>query len=490
MNIKIVEKNRLKLDRLNIDCLVDGEANKIGYFSTPPSLAQNIVKETVQYLKKKQKIDVLEPGFGTGSFTSALFKSSLNQKIKCIDGVELSKKLAEGAKKLWSNFPVNISNEDYLKNNMSLKEYDLVIYNPPYSRFHHISKEDKKELKRKFSSDLKLSISGLSGLHVYFILASHSRIKEGGLGVCLISSEFTDTNYGQVLKEYFARNVKLIRVHQFNREASLFDNATTTSTCIWYRKINPSENDTVLFTFGDINNPSKKLVLKSIDLLLNFNWRKGERKQDVGANKIGNYFKISRGIATGANEFFIVNNETIAKYKIPKKFLQPIISSPRTVKSLTFSKKDFEDSKRFLLVIDIETKELSQRYPLLIEYINQGKEKGFDKRHLCKTRKIWYQISRQSSAPILFRYMQRNSSVKERFILNETDAVVTNNFLKLTPKETTDQERIQVIFNLLINNNRLLLDGGRLYAGGLSKLEPSQLSSIEVEFPYESNNFS
>lgn len=45
--------------------------------------------------------------------------------------------------------------------------------------------------------------------------------------------------------------------------------------------------------------------------------------------KLSDLFKITRGIATGANKFFILTPERVAELKLPKKFLIPILPSAR-----------------------------------------------------------------------------------------------------------------------------------------------------------------
>ena len=136
-NLSQTEVARMQIDKLNINSLSKEEANRIGYFSTPFSLAKSIVIETKKYLKNKTDFDVLEPGFGTGAFTSALLNSSLAEKINKIVGVEVDKNIASKAKKLWSKYPVKINTKDYLATPLK-QDFDLLIYNPPYSRFHHI----------------------------------------------------------------------------------------------------------------------------------------------------------------------------------------------------------------------------------------------------------------------------------------------------------------------------------------------------------------
>jgi len=65
----------------------------------------------------------------------------------------------------------------------------------------NIDGEQKQWLKDQVLSQLKIQVSGLSGLYIYYILLSHNLLKEGGIATWLIPSEFLYTNYGKAFQE-------------------------------------------------------------------------------------------------------------------------------------------------------------------------------------------------------------------------------------------------------------------------------------------------
>ena len=85
-------------------------------------------------------------------------------------------------------------------------------------------------------------------------------------------------------------------------------------------------------------------------------------------------------------------------------------------------------------------------------------------------------------------YMGRGESSRQmfRFILNNSDAITTNVYLLLYPKKNyaqniTDEATRSKVWNVLnsISKERLM-SSGRVYGGGLYKLEPKELMDLPV----------
>ena len=80
-----------------------------------------------------------------------------------------------------------------------------------------------------------ISVSGLAGLHCYFLCLAHEWMADDGLAAWLIPGEFMDVNYGRVVKEYLLNNVTLLKIHRFDPQDVQFDDALVTSTVVWFR---------------------------------------------------------------------------------------------------------------------------------------------------------------------------------------------------------------------------------------------------------------
>ena len=208
--------------------------------------------------------------------------------------------------------------------------------------------------------------------------------------------------------------------------------------------------------------------------------------------KLGNFFTVKRGIATGGNDFFIVDMDTVEKYHIPSKFLRPVLPSPRYLKEDIIS-SDNEGNvalaqKLYLFSCNLPKDVLKEKYPSVWEYIQEGIKRGVNKGYICSHRQLWYFCEDRKPAPFVIPYMGRGDSSKKmfRFILNKTRAITTNVYLLLYPKDNYSKSLTDT--NLLIEVWKALNEvtseqftiNGREYGGGLHKLEPKELLNIKV----------
>ena len=134
---------------------------------------------------------------------------------------------------------------------------------------------------------------------------------------------------------------------------------------------------------------------------------------------------------------------------------------------------------------------IKRQYPTLWIYLQTGLAAGIDQRYLCQHRTPWY--SQEVRAPALFlcTYMGRQdtgSGRPFRFILNHSQATAPNVYLLLYPKPHValqlnhHPQRIKAIWHALNEiQMETLIGEGRVYGGGLHKLEPNELANAPAE---------
>jgi hypothetical protein len=497
------ERVRFKLQE-RIDAVkTQAERNRLGQFSTPPNLASDIVVYTVSLLPSQSKIRFLEPGFGTGPFYSALLRQVPPSRIEFSVGYEIDPDYAEQAKRLWKETGLRLYVADFTTTEPPKAEaakYNLVVCNPPYVRHHHLSQIQKRELQRSIARYLKFEMNGLGGLYTYFMVLSQAWMAKEGIGAWLIPSEFMDVNYGHRVKEFLLKRVTLSRIHRFDPNDVQFGDALVSSAVIFFKNLPPPSEHEVEFTFGgSLARPAVSDSIRNADLRHISKWTGLPQgiSRLVGKHNgvtLADLFTIKRGLATGCNAFFILNTEQVRQFNLPKRFLKPILPSPRYLEDDEINADENGEpqiqKRRYLLSCDLPEHEVKEKYPALWRYLERGAEAGIDKHYLCQHRDPWYSQEERPPAPFLCTYMgrpTRRSKSPFRFILNHSKATTANVYLLLYPKPdlaislSDHPELYRKVWKALSSiAAEMLMEEGRVYGGGLHKLEPKELANVSA----------
>jgi hypothetical protein len=416
-------------------------------------------------------------------------------------GFEKNKQIAQISNELWSGFGLETRNKDFTNAIEPLNEKDkfnLIICNPPYVRHHHLSASRKKRLINRVKRKTEIKLCGYSGLYCYFLMLSHNWMSKNGLAGWLIPSEFMDVNYGKQIKEYLLEKVTLVRIHRFDPAEVQFDDALVSSAVVWLRNTIPSSDYDVEFSYGGtLLNPcvSKSIrasSLKGLHKWSGFPLSFSEYAREANEKTLGSFFTIKRGIATGANDFFVLTKQKAENLQIPEKFLVPVLPPPRNL-DVKRVESDQEgnpllDERLFLFSSNLPEEKIKKNYPAVWKYLKKGKKQKINKRYICKHRSPWYSQENRPPAPLLFNIIGRPSNHRRppyRFVLNKSQATATNNYLMLYPNAPlqklldADSELINEIW-VSLNNIPLgsLLREGRVYGGGVNKIEPKELRRV------------
>lgn len=493
--------------RLILQAQLDGgktqlERNRLGQFATPSALASDILYHAKTLLSKSGKVRFFDPAIGTGAFYAALLRHFSKTRIQSAFGFEIDRHYADDAKVLWSDTSLDIRIEDFTKACPPITDAEkanLVICNPPYVRHHHLSGDDKKRLQQA-ALEVGASLNGLTGLYCYFLALSIRWMTPGALAGWLIPSEFMDVNYGVPLKKFLLDRVNLLHIHRFNPDAVQFDDALVSSAVVWFRNESPEKNAEVLFTFGaSMDTPERAATVPAETLRHSRKWTHfptlQEKELSTGQHvRLGDLFHIKRGLATGANNYFVLTEAQAQEHQLPRDVLVPILPSPRDVKVTDILADSVGDpmlpTKLYLFSSNLPEPELKATYPSAWEYVQLGMTQGIHDGYLCRHRTPWYTQEDRPAPRFLCTYMGRNGNAGRsifRFIRNRSNATAANVYLLLYPKPflrvLLDQfgDLEDELWKLLSEiSPDSLLSEGRVYGGGLHKLEPRELANAPL----------
>lgn len=497
MQLTRMENERVLLQAALDDKKSATERNRLGQFATPTALAVDILEYAKGLLGSRQKVRFLDPAFGTGAFYSALLSCFPTSRIEQARAFEIDPHYGHPAAKLWKQQSLKLSLSDFTAAPPTPK-FNLVICNPPYVRHHHLDSTTKRRLQLLTQRASGMKISGLAGLYCHFLSISHAWMDDNAIAGWLIPSEFMDVNYGTAVKRYLLERVTLLHIHRFDPNDVQFADALVSSAIVWFRKAPPPANQEVKFTFGGtLSDPTLTRMLPATALAQERKWTRFPNADARVTSRIptlGDFFQIKRGLATGGNGYFILSEQDLAARGLPRHLFRPILPSPRhlrqdEVEARPDGSPDI-DRRLFLLDTKLDEAEIEKRYPKLAAYLEEGKSRGIHARYLCRHRRPWYSQENRPAAPIVCTYLGRGDAKNGRpfrFILNGSNATVANVYLALYPTPALARapqvhptliRRIWKILNQLSASE--LLHEGRVYGGGLHKLEPRELANVPV----------
>lgn len=496
-----IEARRLELQRELDAAKTQAERNRMGQFATPTALARDILSYAKRELGTDTDVRFLDPAIGTGSFYSALLEVFPGERIDAAVGYEIDPHYAIPAESLWHSTGLDVRQADFTSATAPTpaEAFNLLICNPPYVRHHHIVNDDKHRLRQLTRSACGLELSGLAGLYCYFLGLSHRWMADGGLAGWLIPSEFMDVNYGLAIKRYLLDTVDLLHIHRFDPNDVQFGDALVSSAVVWFRKAPPRPSHEVRFTYGgSLTSPTIERYVPAAALRRDRKWTRYP-KADTGAIANGpvlsDYFTIKRGLATGDNSYFILSAEEVERRKLPYEAFRPILPSPRYVSDDEISADSdgnpLLERRLFLLDCALTESDIKSRYPTLWEYLEEGKSRRVATRYLCRHRRPWYAQENRPAAPLVCTYLGRSDTKSGRpfrFILNNSRATAANVYLMLYPKPAfakATAKRPALMRQVWEYLNAIrpadLLGEGRVYGGGLHKLEPRELGNVPVQ---------
>ena len=452
---------------------------KFAQFFTPEPVA----KIMIDWVLGKSKVQtLLEPAFGLGVFSRLILKQKKDIEITSFDVDPIIFKIAKRNFRNFSN--INYHLEDYLFNDWK-NSYDAIICNPPYFKFHdYENKKTLEEIKKR----LNINLSGFTNVYTLFLLKSIYQLKNNGRAAYIIPSEFLNSDYGKLVKEYLIKSQTLKQIVLFNFEENVFDDALTTSAIILLKKSNTTDK----ITFSNIKDLKELKAYPNVQtfeyelekLNPNIKWRTYYSEQNSKKYKdlipFKNVAKVVRGIATGANDYFIFNKSKALKHKINNDCLLPCITKSKDITKPFFTKKDFEnliekDANIYLIDACANETDINVK-----RYVEVGEEKEVDKKYLTSKRTPWYSLENRPPSPIWVGVFNRNGL---KFIRNEANISNLTTFHCIYLNSNLFYKiNIDLLFAYLLTDvaNQIFSDNRREYGDGLKKFEPNDLNNALI----------
>ncbi|MEZ4915485.1 MAG: class I SAM-dependent methyltransferase [Chitinophagales bacterium] len=433
---------------------------------------------------------ILEPAFGLGIFSRTLLNKNNNLNIK---GFDIDETIIKEAKTHFESFNnVSLNLEDYMFNDWKNK-YDGIICNPPYLKFHDY---DNKQILQEVESKLKFKFNGFTNLYTLFLLKSVFQLNKEGRVAYIIPSEFLNSDYGKLIKEYLIKTKTLRHLFVIDFKENVFDDAMTTASIL----LLANDNNNSEIHISTIDSKSDLQLIKSYidsypkgkgefsfapkDLDPTIKWRKYYQVQNsINYNNLvpfSTYAKVVRGIATGANEYFTFKPSKAKEFNIPEANLLPCICKAKDVKTNFFTSEHFKNliKKDELTYLFNGQQSKSEEVE---NYIKKGEQEEINEKFLTKSRKPWYALEKRPPAPIWVSVFNRNGV---KFIRNEANIsnLTTFHCVYPTNSDLFSKVSIDLLFAYLLTDvsKDIFSDNRREYGNGLKKFEPNDLNKSKM----------
>jgi type I restriction-modification system DNA methylase subunit len=301
--------------------------------------------------------------------------------------------------KILTPYPIITSSGPRQKEIAFPQDFDVVMGNPPYTRWTEISDDVQRRIEERLGDlltkyNLHADVMGRreTGLYIYFVMWGHKFLRPGGRLGMIISDSWLQALYGEDFGCFLLENFKIKALIDVSArvfpvplvgtciillEKPLPDESIDDNQCVFmYLTIPKGGMFKVEDVLWAINNPEEAKEKFWIRVYRQGDIQRGKRwldllftpdeildvlKQNPLVKRVSEYFDPSYGNITylyltstgkvrgvsnvGGEEFFYLTEADTRREGIPQGFLYPLLPSSRYLKTFTYTPTDWEELK-------------------------------------------------------------------------------------------------------------------------------------------------
>lgn len=456
---------------------------KLGQFFTPPAYATIMV----DWIAGVSPESVLDPAIGTGLLIDMCQKRGVGRRFTGYDIDQKPLQLAKARLADERRFHVDFLERDFLATGWEAR-FDAIIANPPYimHRDHDLNAEIADDIERRSGQQL----SRQSNLYIYFVIKICEQLAHGGRAAILIPAEWMGTNYGQPLKTYLLQRELLSGLVTIDHAGHAFEDNMSTASILLIEKTGQTDRMVQSFYVPRAAEPASLTALEQdpaiIRQTLPSDLLQSRKKWDIllrqpvtrpakGHIRLGELVTTKRGIATGANRYFLMSRAQAEDHELDTARMTPCVGKTAQVAGILIAQADFErlaDAGQPCFLFNPP----GDLTPAEAAYISEGEVAGIPLKHGPRTKRIWYAAEARQPAPIWASTFGRGQM---RFIYNKAGVKALTCFHSLYVK-TLDPIQTRALVALLNSDTmqEAITAQVRVLASGLMKLEPRDILDI------------
>jgi adenine-specific DNA-methyltransferase len=444
-----------------------------GAVYTPDSLIEPMVRWTLD----QQPDRVIDPGSGSGRFSTAIARLNADVELVAIDLDPVATLMTRAALAVLGHKRATILNSDYTKARLGrIDGMTAYLGNPPYLR-HHDLPPKTKQWAQAAAALLGRTVSGLAGLHALFYLATAHHGRDGDVGCFVTSAEWLDVNYGRVVRELLLENLGGEAVYVIEPESLPFGDTATTAAIACFRvgMRPPKLRLRGVARVADLPHLKGGHEVTRERLIASPRWShfvRTSRPVPEGFVELGELCRVHRGQVTGANATWVRRR---GELDLPESVLFPSVTKAR---ELFAAGEKLTSLDALKVVVDLP-EDLDNLDPLdrkrVVPFLTQAKKAGVKQGYIARNRAAWWRVGLREPAPILATYMARRPPA---FVRNEAQARHINIAHGIYPRVELTPVQLEQLADAL--RTTVVVAAGRTYAGGLTKFEPKEMERLLV----------
>jgi adenine-specific DNA-methyltransferase len=456
-----------------------------GQFWTPPPLAELM---TAWIANNAACRTILDPAVGLGVFFRALHRAAPD-RVFTLHGYDRDPAVLDhaGAALAAHGIDAQLTCDDYLLSDWE-RRYDGIVCNPPYIHFQ--SFECRATRLREVEARLGVALGGLTNIHALFLLKAIHQLAPGGRAAFLLPGDWLNADYGVAIKDALLRSGTLRYLLHFPADDLLFQNAITSSCVLLLARDAHADDgtfvdvtsDRVLGLAREIAAYPARTVGRTIaigDLDPQRKWH-GYLAPSPPTYRhmvpLATYGRVQRGIATGANAYFMFDREKQRRWGIADRDLLPCVAKATHAPDPFFTSGDHNrlcEAGKPVLLLNTASDD-----PAVAAYRAHGEALGIHTRYLLRQRRPWYAPEQRPPAPLLATTFSRSGV---RWVRNEAGARNLTCFHRFYPNAAT-LPKLDLLCAFLLTSlaRELMHEQRRPCGGGLAKWEPNDLNRALV----------
>lgn len=476
---------------------------KLGIYYTPDELSEVVTEWAI----RSAGDTILEPSFGGCGFLMAarhrLEAFGSSTPLDNLYGCDIDKNAFSHLRLLFGDTAETryFVRADFLETDNSywpVDQFDVVLGNPPFVSHHNMTADQKQTAKGALINN-GITLPGTSSLWAYFAIHATLFLKEGGRLALILPDAFLTSHYAKPVRSHIFNHFESIVIarkcfRMFMGSGASERTLTLLADGYSRKKISSHVSVTPTFTISELRavvglKSSVNGQSFSVDAVVREKWRDVSSRafrrilREKQIFKVEDVLNVEIGLVTGANKFFIIDEDTAKSWRLPRSNLFPILSRTADAPGLVYSELDHKAAakanRRCWL---FRPKKLGLRHGAVRRYLASVPRKLRRTTVWFKKRKFWFSPEGYGAPHGFVTYMNHYGP---RIILNDGGVDCTNTLHRINFKGHTGQSQKKLIaISLMTTFSQISAElEGRTYGGGVLKVEPSEFRRVSLILP-------